>query len=390
MPSGEDGLFMVRRDWITFPLGKVVTLQRGFDLPNRLRKRGEIPIVTSSGIDDTHNEAMVSGPGVVTGRYGTIGEVFFIESDFWPLNTTLYVRDFHGNDPLFISYMLRTIDFQTHSGKSGVPGVNRNDLHEEVVTIPPTLTEQQAIAEALSDADALIASLEQLIAKKRQVKQGAMQELLTGKRRLPGFSGDWEVRRLADECELITKGTTPTSIGKEFTKSGINFIKVESLDSSGRIISDKVAFIDKETNELLKRSQLKDGDLLISIAGALGRVGIVEKNLLPANTNQALAIARFSSDSRLNLLYVCHFLRLDKIKKHIDGISVQGAQANLSLQNIADLPIDAPDYDEQIAIATTLNDMDAEIAALEARLAKARLVKQGMMQELLSGRIRLI
>jgi type I restriction enzyme S subunit len=131
---------------------------------------------------------MVSGPGVVTGRYGTIGEVFYIESDFWPLNTTLFVRNFHGNDPLFVSYLLRTIDFQTHSGKSGVPGVNRNDLHEVVVALPPTKAEQEAIAEALSDADTLIESLEQLIAKKRQIEQGAMQELLTGKKRLPGFT----------------------------------------------------------------------------------------------------------------------------------------------------------------------------------------------------------
>jgi type I restriction enzyme S subunit len=77
---------MVSRDWITVPLGEVVTLQRGYDLPNRWRRPGAVPIVTSSGIGGTHNEAMVSGPGVVTGRYGTIGKVFYIESDFWPLN----------------------------------------------------------------------------------------------------------------------------------------------------------------------------------------------------------------------------------------------------------------------------------------------------------------
>src|ERR1017187_5469162 len=116
-------------------------------------------------------------------------ELLFLDK---PLNTTLYVKDFHGNDPLFVSYLLRTIDFHTHSGKSGVPGVNRNDLHEIVVHFPRAKAEQEAIAEALSDADAFIESLEQLIAKKRHLKQGAMQELLTGKRRLPGFSGDWQ------------------------------------------------------------------------------------------------------------------------------------------------------------------------------------------------------
>ena len=76
-----------------------------------------------------HDMAQVCGPGIVTGRYGTIGEVFYIRKSFWPLNTTLYVREFRGNEPLYLSYLLRTIDFASHSGKSGVPGVNRNDIH---------------------------------------------------------------------------------------------------------------------------------------------------------------------------------------------------------------------------------------------------------------------
>lgn len=143
-----------------------------------------------------HDTAIVKGPGVVTGRYGTIGEVYFIECDFWPHNTTLFAQNFHGNDPLFVSYLLQTIDFRSHSGKSGVPGVNRNDLHEELIAVPVTLAEQQAIAEALSDVDASSTRFEGLIAKKRAIKQGAMQELLTGRRRLPGFDGEWEMRPL--------------------------------------------------------------------------------------------------------------------------------------------------------------------------------------------------
>ncbi len=132
--------------WATIPLGEVAALQRGFDLPHRQRKPGNIPIITSSGLGDTHAEPKVAGPGVVTGRYGTIGEVFYVSTDFWPLNTTLYVKNFYNNDPLFVSYLLRTIDFHTHSGKSGVPGVNRNDLHEISVRIPIARHEQKAIA----------------------------------------------------------------------------------------------------------------------------------------------------------------------------------------------------------------------------------------------------
>ena len=100
-PSRRWGV-LVSEEWQTVPLGRVATLQRGYDLPNRLRRQGTVPIITSAGVGGSHAESRVAGPGVITGRYGTIGEVFFIEKDFWPLNTTLFVKDFHGNDPLFV------------------------------------------------------------------------------------------------------------------------------------------------------------------------------------------------------------------------------------------------------------------------------------------------
>ncbi len=142
-------------DWLKVSLGEVVTLQRGFDLPSQNRKTGKVPIVSSSGISDYHSEVGVKGPGVVTGRYGTIGKVFFVQEDYWPLNTTLWVKDFHGNDPMFSSYLLRTVDFNSCSDKSGVPGVNRNDLHRIPVLLPPLPT-QHAIAHVLGTLDDLI------------------------------------------------------------------------------------------------------------------------------------------------------------------------------------------------------------------------------------------
>ena len=142
-------------DWIDRPLGDVITLQRGFDLPIQDRKTGNVPIVSSSGITGTHSHVGVGAPGVVTGRYGTIGQVFYIEKDFWPLNTTLYVKDFKGNDPRFISYLLQTIDYLSCSDKSSVPGVNRNDLHQIMVAVPG-ISEQRAIAWILETLDAKI------------------------------------------------------------------------------------------------------------------------------------------------------------------------------------------------------------------------------------------
>ena len=139
-------------EWKEMPLGEVITLQRGFDLPSQDRKPGKVPIVSSSGVTDYHSEVGVKGPGVVTGRYGTIGQVFLIRDDYWPLNTTLWVKDFHGNDPRFTSYLLRTIDFRSCSDKSSVPGVNRNDLHRLLVLLPP-LAAQKAIAAVLGALD---------------------------------------------------------------------------------------------------------------------------------------------------------------------------------------------------------------------------------------------
>lgn len=139
-------------EWYSGKLGDVVELKRGYDLPQAQRTKGSVPLVSSSGVSDFHNTAMVKGPGVVTGRYGTIGKVFYVEDDFWPLNTTLYVRDFKGNDPKFIHYFLRSVDFFAYSDKAAVPGVNRNHLHEAAVHIPG-VCEQKEIAGLLGALD---------------------------------------------------------------------------------------------------------------------------------------------------------------------------------------------------------------------------------------------
>lgn len=140
-------------EWKDCSLGDVIELKRGYDLPQNARLPGVVPLVSSSGVTDTHSIAMAKGPGVVTGRYGTLGQVFYVEQDFWPLNTTLYVRDFKGNDPRFISYFLRDIDFLAFSDKAAVPGLNRNHLHQARVRFPTDLTEQRAIAHILGTLD---------------------------------------------------------------------------------------------------------------------------------------------------------------------------------------------------------------------------------------------
>ena len=174
----------IPEDWEVSKIGDFAPLQRGFDLPSSNRVDGQYPVVYSNGIVNTHCHFQVKGPGVVTGRSGTLGKVHYVEYDYWPHNTSLWVTKFNGTDPKFIYFVFTYIGFERFASGSGVPTLNRNDAHSYRVVVPSTETEQTAIATILSDMDAEIQALEQRLGKTRQIKQGMMQELLTGKTRL--------------------------------------------------------------------------------------------------------------------------------------------------------------------------------------------------------------
>jgi type I restriction enzyme S subunit len=157
-------------EWRSGKLGEFIELKRGYDLPKAKRISGAVPLVSSSGVSDFLAEAMVKGPGVITGRYGTIGQVYFVEQDFWPLNTTLYVRDFKGNDPKFVHYFLKTVDFLAYSDKAAVPGINRNHLHEALVALPEVGI-QKSIAQFLAALDDRITLLRETNATLEAIAQ---------------------------------------------------------------------------------------------------------------------------------------------------------------------------------------------------------------------------
>ncbi len=171
-------------DWTVKQLKHVAPLQRGFDLPNRELRNGPYPVVYSNGVINHHAEFQVEGPGVVTGRSGTIGKVTYLEDSYWPHNTALWVTSFENNDPRFIFYLYTQIGLERFATGSGVPTLNRNDVHDFEVAIPPTSVEQSAIATVLTDLDTEIFELESRLDKTRNLKQAMMQELLTGKTRL--------------------------------------------------------------------------------------------------------------------------------------------------------------------------------------------------------------
>ncbi len=182
--TGQTRLPGFSGEWDVKPLQQIAPFQRGFDLPTADLVPGPYPVVYSNGILNHHSKFMVRGPGVVTGRSGTIGRVNFIEQDFWPHNTALWVTNFKGNNPKFVFYLYGSIGLERFGSGTGVPTLNRNDIHSAKLALPASVDEQTAIAAVVSDMDAELEALEQRRAKTAALKQGMMQELLTGRTRL--------------------------------------------------------------------------------------------------------------------------------------------------------------------------------------------------------------
>ena len=177
--------------WVEMNLGVLIELQRGHDLPSDDWIEGTIPVVSSGGVSGFHNMAMADGPGVITGRYGTVGEVFFAETPYWPLNTTLYVKDFRGNDHKWIYHLLASIPLDIDSQKSAVGGINRNIIGSLRVPRPP-VPEQRAIAHDLDGAEALSMEthkrLESQIRALHERRQALITAVISGDVTVPGVA----------------------------------------------------------------------------------------------------------------------------------------------------------------------------------------------------------
>lgn len=367
--------------WKTGELGKFITLKRGYDLPQQKRKNGGVPIFSSSGISGTHDTAMVKAPGVITGRYGTIGQVFMADEDFWPLNTTLYVEDFHGNNPRFIYYFLKTLGWEKFTSASAVPGINRNTVHKETICLPDIAT-QDKIASVLT-------TLDDKIEINEKINDNLQQQLRTIFR--AKFTDNPELERierkpLSELCNVVTKGTTPTTLGKSFVESGINFIKAESILDDHSIDKSKFAFIDEETNTLLKRSVIHAGDVVFTIAGTLGRFALIDDSVLPANTNQAVAIIRVDAKKILpEYIYTCFIggWHTDYYTKRVQ----QAVQANLSLTTIKSLPIPVLDKGEMDEYLRLILPIIKAIKGNEAQNENLAMLRDSLLPKLMSGEI---
>lgn len=261
----------------------------------------------------------------------------------------------------------------------------------------PPLLEQEAIAEALSDADALIESLEQLIAKKRQIKQGTMQALVTGKQRLPGFDDNWPRKALS---ELFDFSGGYSASRDQLSADGHYYLHYGDIHTSSKSFVDVAAEsqelprLDISINKVNANSLLKDGDVVFVDAseddeGTSKHVVIINKDNAPLISGLHTIVAKSKTDE-LGHAFRRYCFQTPDTKQQFRFFAVGTKVSGVSKSNIGKIQLSFPPVAEQRAIATILSDMDTELAGLETRLAKTRQLKQGMMQELLTGRIRLV
>jgi type I restriction enzyme S subunit len=263
----------------------------------------------------------------------------------------------------------------------------------ETVPVPlPPLAEQNAIAGALSDADAWIESLEQLIAKKRQIKQGAMQELLTGKRRLPGFSGEWETKRLGDQCQFLRNGKNSRA---ELTVEGsLRYLHYGDIHSCKDVYICPKSLPSLPTTKANTLDRLQDGDLVFADAsedtiGISKSVEIVKTDGVDLVAGLHTIAVRFSG-RMFAPRFAGYLQHCPNFSSHLRKLAAGTKVYATNRSHISSAEVCIPPLNEQTAIATILSDMEREIESLEQKLSKAREIKQGMMQELLTGRIRLV
>lgn len=392
----QSELGLIPAEWTVKPISDCMRLINGRAFkPSEWASSG-VPIIRIQNLnnpsaefnyypfDDIEDKHRIKPGDLVFAWSGTLGSSFGARSWAGPegvLNQHIFkvAPDTKVISPEYALIVFKRIEDdiakKAHGFKTSFVHIKKADLDSTFLPLP-CHHEQKAIALALNDIEVLISSLDQLISKKRDIQQATMQQLLTGQRRLPGFSGEWGVKRLGDLCTL-GMGRTPSRINDAYWGRGYKWLSIADL--KGKVIAES----SEEITELAAKQipLIRKGTLLMSFKLSIGRLAFAGCDLF---TNEA--ICSFN-DLKANAEYLYYALqRVDFSlygKQAVKGFTLN--KASLQLVEVA-----IPTMEEQTAIANILSDMDAELAALEARRDKARHIKQGMMQELLTGRTRLI
>lgn len=305
--------------WPLKPLIEVAKLQRGFDLPIQDREVGEVPILAANGAIGFHSTAICNGPGVITGRSGTIGKVHFVEKDYWPLNTALFVVDFCGNYPKWVYHMLSAFGLERFAQGAGVPTLNRNLVHCELVPLPP-IKEQIRIAAILDKADSLMKMRKDAILLANEFLSAVFIEMFGDPVSNPK---GWNVQPLGNVCSKIGSGATPKGGDASYKDDGIALIRSMNV-RDGYFLWKDLARIDKEQADRLSNVVVQADDVLINITGAsVARVCRAPKDVVPARVNQHVSILRPKQEVLAPFLE--HLLLSNGVKSQLLRLGEAGA-----------------------------------------------------------------
>jgi len=380
---------LIPESWEAKRLGEMLTICHGRNQQEVEDANGLFPILATGGQIGTASRALYERPSVLIGRKGTINQPRYMETPFWTVDTLFYSSINANNDAKFLYYKFCLIDWLKYNEASGVPSLNARTI-ENIVVAAPKPYEQAAISQVLSDVDSLLVSLDRLIAKKRDIKQAAMQQLLTGQTRLPGFQGEWVVKRLGDTASLKARIGWQGLTTAEYMEVGEFFLVTGTELSQGYIDWDRCHFVDESRYAQDTNIQLRQRDVLVTKDGTIGKVALVQDLPGPATLNSGVFVIRPLRDSFVPE-YFYYVLCSRQFSEFLSQLAAGSTISHLYQKDFVSFSYRAPPtLDEQTEIAAVLFNMDAELAALEARRDKTRSLKQGMMQELLTGKTRIV
>ena len=285
------------------------------------------------------------------------------------------------NNTRYLAYLLSTMNLGRLSGQSAQPGLSVKTLAKQELELPTLETQNKIVS--------ILASLDDKIGLNQRINENLLQQLNTIFKHWftdnPQLDAMVQIP-LADLCLVVTKGTTPTTLGKPFVSEGINFIKAESILNSHAIDKNKFAFIDPETNDLLKRSIIYSGDIVFTIAGTLGRFALVDDSVLPANTNQAVAIIR-ANPKKVTPEYLYSFFLGNWHNDYYTKRIQQAVQANLSLGTIKSLPIPILSDRAMAEYLGIISPIITMTKSNELEITKLKTIRDTLLPQLMSGEL---
>jgi type I restriction enzyme S subunit len=367
-------------EWKEVELGEIINLKRGYDLPNSNRVGGVVPIISSSGVTGCHNLHKEIGPGVVTGRYGTLGEFYYIKpgEKYWPLNTTLFVEDFKGNDPEFIYYLLSTLGFGKLGHKSAVPGLNRNELHEILVGIPDSDT-QKEIARTLSIIDKKITLLHQQNRDLEDLAQTLFKRWFVEEQ-----DPTWVFVVLSDVADVFIGRTPPRKEEEWFSRNKVDvkWVSIKDLGENGVYISQTSEFLTQKAMDKFKVPLIEPNTVLLSFKMTLGRVGITTEKML---SNEAIAQFRIKEASNLSSEFLYFFLKLFKYQNLGSTSSIV---TSINSGMIKDIPMVLPDKKILTKFSNSVSPLFQKIKVNSFEIQTLTQLRDTLLPKLMSGELR--